>query len=68
MPFRWMPNGDLEEEMHMAIPLGYTHYGATISLGQLVTVASMNESVPACKLTKSLYGVKKTHRQWSTKL
>lgn len=49
-------NGDLEEEIYMTFPHGYT----PISSVQLPPNV-------VCKLEKSLYGLKQTSRQWFSK-
>ncbi len=45
-------NGDLEEEIYMEQPKGFTHEGEHL----------------ACKLHKSLYGLKQSLRAWNQKL
>ena len=50
-------NGDLDEEIYMTIPLGYT---------ELTGRAYPPNSV--CRLHKSLYGLKQASRQWNQKL
>ncbi|XP_038879273.1 uncharacterized mitochondrial protein AtMg00810-like [Benincasa hispida] len=49
-------NGDLFEEVHMSLPLGY----------QTSQVPWKGEKL-ACKLNKSIYGLKQASRQWSLK-
>ncbi|KAI3729444.1 hypothetical protein L6452_18102 [Arctium lappa] len=49
-------NGDLEEEVYMDILLGYKVEGEFLVGTKL-----------ACKLHKSIYGLKQTSRQWNTK-
>lgn len=46
-------NGDLEEEIYMALPPGYTPREGTILPPN-----------PVCRLKKSLYGLKQASRQW----
>lgn len=60
-------HGDLEEDVYMSLPQGYTAFGSRIKAfkdgynppkcGKLV-----------CKLKKSLYGLKQAPRQWFSKL
>ncbi len=45
-------NGDLEEEIYMEQPEGFTHEGEHL----------------VCKLHKSLYGLKQSPRAWNQKL
>ncbi len=45
-------NGDLEEEIYMEQPKGFTHEGEHL----------------VCKLHKSLYGLKQFPRAWNQKL
>lgn len=47
-------HGDLDEEVYMSIPLGYSHKGETIPK-------------PICRLHKSLYILKQASRQWYAK-
>ena len=49
-------NGDLFEEVHMTLPLGY----------QVSQVPDTGEKL-ACKLNKSIYGLKQASRQWFLK-
>ena len=49
-------NGDLFEEVYMDLPLGYTVQGE-LPTGQKL----------ACKLHKSIYGLKQASRQWNVK-
>lgn len=49
-------NGDLNEEIYMTLPLGYTPKEGT--------VLSPN---PVCRLNKSLYGLHQASRQWFLK-
>jgi len=55
-------HGDLEEEVYMTLPQGYTGYGCHItpltSSGGVMKKPQASEQV--CKLLKSLYGLKKT--------
>ncbi|XP_062075615.1 uncharacterized mitochondrial protein AtMg00810-like [Humulus lupulus] len=50
-------NGDLDEEIYMSLPQGYTLKGK-----------KTNFLKPVCKLNKSLYDLKQASRQWNTKL
>lgn len=51
-------NGDLDEEVYMDLPLGYQKQGELL-----------NPAIKyACKLHKSLYGLKQSSRQWYSKL
>lgn len=53
-------NGDLQEEIYMALPSGYHPSPAILA-------AFPNQSL-ACKLIKSIYGLKQAPRYWSQKL
>ena len=63
-------HGDLEEEVCMTLPQGYTGYGCHITplthLGRALKKPQTGEQV--CKLLKSLYGLKQAPRHWFTKL
>ncbi|XP_019058443.1 PREDICTED: uncharacterized protein LOC109116811 [Tarenaya hassleriana] len=50
-------NGDLDEEIYMTLPQGYSELQ-----GEVVPAGSV------CKLQKSLYGLKQASRQWNQKL
>ena len=57
-------NGDLEEQVYMKFPPGYTGLGSRITATS--SVHAMTDFV--CKLLKSLYGLKQAPRQWFNKL
>lgn len=57
-------NGDLEEQVYMKFPPGYTGFGSKITA--FSSVATTTEFV--YKLLKSLYGLKQAPRQWFSKL
>ena len=51
-------NGDLFEEVYMDLPMGY----------HPTTVLHSQAGKLACKLHKSIYGLKQASRQWNSKL
>lgn len=61
-------HGDLQEDVYMKLPPGYTYLGCRII--QNVTQSSAPTSQPqlVCKLRKSLYGLKQAPRNWFAKL
>jgi len=63
-------HGELQEEIYMALPLGYTHYGCKITPSDSVPggVHKPTTGEKVCKLLKALYGLKQAPRQWFTKL
>jgi len=63
-------HGDLQEEVYMALPQGYTSYGCKITPQYAETegVIRPKPGDMVCKLVKALYGLKQAPRQWFTKL
>lgn len=61
-------HGDLEEDVYMRLPAGYTHFGARITLTSEGESCIPPTSPKVCKLLKSLYGLKQVPRQWFSKL
>ena len=63
-------HGDLQEEVYMMLPPGYTDYGCKITSHSAATGGVINPSPgeKVCKLIKALYGLKQAPRQWFTKL
>jgi len=55
---------DLDEEVYMAMPLGYAGFGQPIQPAVVAPVGSKF----VCKLDKSLYGLKQAPRKWFEKL
>nr|GEY95952.1 cysteine-rich RLK (receptor-like protein kinase) 8 [Tanacetum cinerariifolium] len=54
--------GDLNDEVHMRVPLGY------VGQGKSVLAKTLLDQSLVCKLKKYLYGLKKAPRQWFAKL
>ena len=49
--------GDLDEDVYMSLPLGYTSLGSRITTGQQHVLAAKTNAKWVCKLLKSLYGL-----------
>lgn len=61
-------HGDLEEDVYMKLPPGYTGPGCTI-IPQTSSVFTGSVKSPyVCQLLKSLYSLKQAPRQWFAKL
>ncbi|KAL8131684.1 hypothetical protein AgCh_007576 [Apium graveolens] len=60
-------HGDLEEEVYMCFPQGYTSMGSRIGASTLVVPVGSGHRI-VCKLIKSLYGLKQAPRCWFSKL
>ncbi|XP_021719315.1 uncharacterized protein LOC110686988 [Chenopodium quinoa] len=56
-------HGDLEEDVYMSMPVGYSGISSRILVDSQGNNPSKNSTL-VCKLTKSLYGLKKAPRQW----
>jgi len=61
-------HGDLEEEVYMKLPEGYSGQGEPILCSSSPKSASSTSSSLVCKLHKSLYDLKQAPRQWFAKL
>lgn len=59
-------HGELYEVVYMKLPSGYTHFGSRIQLNQEEINTSRTNF--ACKLKKSLYGLRQAPRNWFEKL
>lgn len=59
-------HGDLDEDVHMKMSHGYTHFGCRIVLNQGESKAAKSNLV--CKLKRSLYGLRQAPRNWFSKL
>lgn len=61
---------DLNEEVYMELPQGYTGWGSRITTESLLTSVTRKAAVTrlVCKLVKSLYGLKQAPRCWFSKL
>ena len=60
-------HGDLEEDVYMSLPLGYSHLGVVIQ-PRLSQQFDRKRTPVVCKLRKSLYGLKQAPRQWFAQL
>ncbi|XP_021866805.1 uncharacterized mitochondrial protein AtMg00810-like [Spinacia oleracea] len=59
-------HGDLEEDLYMTMPPGYTGWNSQIKVDKNYETPPKTRKV--CKLKKSLYGLKQAPRQWFAKL
>lgn len=60
--------GDLEEDVYIKLPLGYSAQGTRIQVLSEGESYSPAPTIQVCKLHKSLYGLKQAPRQWFSKL
>ncbi|KAL8144972.1 hypothetical protein AgCh_003258 [Apium graveolens] len=60
-------HGELQEEVYIRLPPGYTHYGSRIIHNQ-IPLESSSPQILVCKLLKSLYGLRQAPRNWFSKL
>lgn len=60
-------HGDLQENVYMALPWGYTHFGSRICAHTGIYTPPIKSAL-LCKLQKALYGLKQAPRQWFSKL
>lgn len=61
-------HGDLEEDVYIKLPLGYSAQGTRIQVLSEGESYSPAPTIQVCKLHKSLYGLKQAPRQWFSKL
>lgn len=60
-------HGELMEDVHMKMPPGYHYLGCRITSSTIIETCSSSKHL-VCKLTKFIYGLKQSPRNWFSKL